>query len=60
MFRNREDAAHQLAQRLKHRALRKPLVLAVPRGGVVVGISDPFEAKKRTSATKSSFARKRK
>jgi predicted phosphoribosyltransferase len=37
MFRNREDAAHQLAQRLKHRGLRNPLVLAIPRGGVVMG-----------------------
>ena len=37
MFKNREDAALQLAGRL--RALRRshPLVLAVPRGGVVVG-----------------------
>jgi predicted phosphoribosyltransferase len=60
MFRNREEAARQPAQRLKHRVLHNLLVLAVPRGGVVVGISDPFGAKKRTSATKSSFARKRK
>jgi predicted phosphoribosyltransferase len=37
MFRNREDAAQQLAQRLKHRTLRNPLVLAIPRGGVVLG-----------------------
>jgi predicted phosphoribosyltransferase len=37
MFRNREDAAHQLVQRLKHRTLRNPLVLAIPRGGVVLG-----------------------
>lgn len=38
MFRNREDAAEQLAQRLKGRALRDPLVLAIPRGGVVTGV----------------------
>jgi len=37
MFRNREDAAFQLAQRLKGRALRNALVLAIPRGGVVTG-----------------------
>jgi putative phosphoribosyl transferase len=37
MFRDREDAAHQLAQRLKERKLRNPLVLAIPRGGVVTG-----------------------
>jgi predicted phosphoribosyltransferase len=37
MFRNREDAALQLAAKLQDRRLRKPLVLAIPRGGVVVG-----------------------
>jgi predicted phosphoribosyltransferase len=37
MFRNREDAARRLAQLLKARPLRDPLVLAIPRGGVVVG-----------------------
>jgi predicted phosphoribosyltransferase len=37
MFRNREDAALQLAQRLKGRELHDPLVLAIPRGGVVTG-----------------------
>jgi putative phosphoribosyl transferase len=37
MFRNREDAAHQLAQRLKGHKLRNPIVLAIPRGGVVTG-----------------------
>lgn len=37
MFRNREDAARQLAVKLKGRALHDPLVLAVPRGGVVTG-----------------------
>ena len=37
MFKNREDAALQLAKRLKARRLRNPLVLAIPRGGVVVG-----------------------
>ena len=37
MFRDREDAARQLAERLKGRTLRRPLVLAIPRGGVPVG-----------------------
>ena len=37
MFRNREEAARLLAQRLKGRELRDPLVLAIPRGGVVTG-----------------------
>jgi predicted phosphoribosyltransferase len=37
MFRNREEAARRLAQRLKGRPLRDPLVLAIPRGGVVIG-----------------------
>ncbi|MBI1849361.1 MAG: phosphoribosyltransferase [Planctomycetes bacterium] len=37
MFRDREDAALKLAERLKGRRLRNPLVLAIPRGGVVTG-----------------------
>lgn len=37
MFKNREDAARQLAARLKNRDLHDPLVLAIPRGGVVTG-----------------------
>ena len=37
MFRDREDGARQLAVPLKGRALRNPLVLAIPRGGVVTG-----------------------
>jgi putative phosphoribosyl transferase len=37
MFRNREDAAHQLANKLHGRELCDPLVLAIPRGGVVTG-----------------------
>ena len=37
MFRNRVDAARQLAQHLKGRELHDPLVLAIPRGGVVTG-----------------------
>ena len=37
MFRNREDAAQRLAGKLTHRELHDPLVLAIPRGGVVTG-----------------------
>lgn len=37
MFRNRADAARDLAEQLKGRALHDPLVLAIPRGGVVTG-----------------------
>jgi putative phosphoribosyl transferase len=37
MFHNREDAALRLATKLEGRALHDPLVLAIPRGGVVTG-----------------------
>jgi putative phosphoribosyl transferase len=37
MFRDREDAAHKLAEKLKGRQFHDPLVLAIPRGGVVTG-----------------------
>ena len=37
MFRNREEAARLLARRFDGRELRDPLVLAIPRGGVVTG-----------------------
>jgi predicted phosphoribosyltransferase len=37
MWNNREDAARQLAQRLRRQRLTDPLVLAIPRGGVVIG-----------------------
>lgn len=37
MFRNREDAGRRLAQKLAWRPLTHPVVLAIPRGGVVVG-----------------------
>jgi predicted phosphoribosyltransferase len=37
MFRDREDAARKLAEKLKGRELHDPLVLAIPRGGVVTG-----------------------
>lgn len=37
MFRNRHAAGVQLAERLHGRPLDHPIVLAIPRGGVVVG-----------------------
>jgi putative phosphoribosyl transferase len=37
MFHDRDDAARQLAAKLKGRKLKSPLVLAIPRGGVVIG-----------------------
>src|SRR5262245_32924501 len=37
MFRDRYDAACRLASRLRERPLRDSLVLAIPRGGVVIG-----------------------
>jgi predicted phosphoribosyltransferase/dienelactone hydrolase len=37
LFLDREDAARRLARRLAGRPLRDPVVLAVPRGGVVSG-----------------------
>lgn len=37
MFRDREDAGRQLAQALRGRPLRQPLVLGIPRGGVALG-----------------------
>src|SRR3989304_1864618 len=37
MFADREDAARQLAEKLKDLKLHDPLVLAIPRGGVATG-----------------------
>jgi predicted phosphoribosyltransferase len=37
MFRNREDAARQLADLIRPLELKHPLVLAIPRGGLVTG-----------------------
>ncbi len=37
MFRDREEAALLLAEKLKGRDFRDPLALAIPRGGVVTG-----------------------
>lgn len=36
-FRDREDAAHRLADRLSRYRATDPLILAIPRGGVVMG-----------------------
>jgi putative phosphoribosyl transferase len=36
-FQDRSDAGRQLAQRLMHLRVEQPVVLALPRGGVVVG-----------------------
>lgn len=45
MFRDRLDAAEQLARRLAHLQGHNPLVLAIPRGGVPMGrlIADALE-----------------
>jgi predicted phosphoribosyltransferase len=37
MFRDRADSARRLAAKLRTRELYDPLVLAIPRGGVVIG-----------------------
>ena len=37
MFHDRLDAGRQLAAAMKNRSYRNPLVLAIPRGGIVVG-----------------------
>jgi predicted phosphoribosyltransferase len=37
MFRDRVDAGQQLALRLRQRTWTRPVVLAIPRGGVVIG-----------------------
>ena len=37
IYHDRADAARQLAQKLRARELRHPLILAIPRGGVVIG-----------------------
>jgi len=37
MFANREDAGMQLADLLRDKPVRRALVLAIPRGGVIVG-----------------------
>lgn len=38
MFRDREEAAEQIAERLKNFRGDNPLVLAIPRGGVPMGV----------------------
>lgn len=36
IFRDREDAGRRLAERLKNLELRDPVVLGIPRGGVII------------------------
>ncbi|MBB3139187.1 phosphoribosyltransferase [Halomonas organivorans] len=45
MFRDRRDAAQQLARRLEHLKGTRPLILAIPRGGVPMArlIADELE-----------------
>lgn len=38
MFKDREDAARRLAKRLSHLRGKRPLILAVPRGAVPMGV----------------------
>lgn len=38
MFRDREDAALQLADRLRQRSFTNPVVLGIPRGGVIPAV----------------------
>lgn len=47
MFSDRQDAGRQLAQKLASYQKEKPLVLALPRGGIVIG----FEVAKKLQAT---------
>src|SRR5450759_5848225 len=37
LFADRIDAARQLAERLSHHSAARPLILAIPRGGVPIG-----------------------
>lgn len=37
MFKDRKDAGQKLAQKLEKYAVQKPLILSLPRGGVVLG-----------------------
>src|SRR5262249_42481579 len=37
MFRDREDAASQLVEKLRHRGFHDLLILGIPRGGVIMG-----------------------
>ncbi len=45
MFRNREEAAEEIAERLEHHRGDNPLVLAIPRGGAPMGriVADHLE-----------------
>ena len=39
MFRDRQDAGEQLAEKLSSLSLRDPIVLAIPRGGIVPAVA---------------------
>lgn len=54
MFTNREEAARLLSQKLIHLKNQHPVVLAIPRGGVVLGkiIADQLEAPMDVAMTK--------
>ena len=45
-FQNREHAGHLLADRIRSLSLKRPIVLALPRGGVPIGfeIASTFHA----------------
>jgi predicted phosphoribosyltransferase len=38
LFHKREYAAHRLASKFHNRPLQQPLILAIPRGGIVLGV----------------------
>ncbi|MGQ0638349.1 MAG: phosphoribosyltransferase family protein, partial [Nitrososphaerota archaeon] len=37
MFKNREDAAKKLSKKLEWLKKENPIILAIPRGGVIIG-----------------------
>lgn len=44
-YKNRQDAGRQLAEKLKQYAVEEPIILALPRGGVVLGYEIAKELK---------------
>jgi predicted phosphoribosyltransferase len=54
MFRDRVDAARRLAEPLKSRDFYDPVVLAIPRGGVVIGAVLAHELGAELSTTGSA------
>src|SRR3990167_6050235 len=51
MFRDRSDAGQRLAEKLKVYAKEKPIILALPRGGVPIG----YEVAKKLNAPLDIF-----